>query len=756
MRLLLNCTKEDKQHKPALVRLLGAEHMAMITSAVMDQTSLLAAATRKEIKADAIICNNPDTLKNLVPGTGNPSDWRGSVLRFSTPVLCVNPFDHLRTMPHGEWLLKQDLTKLDAIHHPAKKLSYDVIKNATALSTVFNTHRDAYFLVIDIETSKTNLITCIGFTFCDKSVIAGEYNFYNYIVPFDIDYWRNESEFNSVVTYLREYLSSTDMPKCFHNGAYDTYHLLRYGIAVRNYILDTEYLWFSWFSELNKSLAFVSSILLYDAYYWKEEGAGDRHDLWKYCAKDCWYTARNLILMLQHMPPWAKQNYSVKFPEVFSAVNVKFFGFLVDQEKHHELRAEAEAELDAAKASLTVMADEPDFNPGSWQQVSKLLYDILGAKKPARRGRGASKAGTDESTLKKIALQHPLIERFVGHILEYRGQRKAIGTYYDAALFHGRLKFGQNIDGTTTGRHSSNSLPMYVPNPSGKKKDEKNYGTQIQNIPPYMRKCLQADPGFRLGEVDKKQSEARCTAYQSQDLDLIRGLESGEDFYIYTTRRFFGISLDPDDPTLHDKGSLRQITKKIIHGTNYMMGPETFIDAFIKEIGFTELRKAQALLNMEKVPLIEFAAYLLGLYHKGYPRVPKWWNETKLALIKTNRIVTADGWTRLFFGDVKTDHKRLRDAVAHQPQHLSVAGINKSMWRLLNLQIESKGEYILMAQVHDSIMFQAKIEKFDYYMSKTLELMHHIDNINGRTLIIPLEANYGTHWKPMEEWKNVA
>jgi len=747
MKLLLNTTTEDKKFKPALAGILRGDHNCVVMSKACNQADLIAVANRPEVKADAILCNNPETLKQLVPGTGNPKDWRGSILRFSVPILCINPLFHIHSTPHGEWLLRHDLRKLSCIHKPAQKLKWRPLQSFDEVRNLFNLYREtSIFLVIDIETDKQNNIDTIGFTFFDG-------DFHNYIIPFYKEDYYNEDDFGKIINFLREFLSSTDIPKCFHNGAYDNYYLLRYGIACRNYILDTEYLWYCWFAELNKSLAFVSSMLLYDTYYWKEEGGENRYDRWKYCAKDCWYTARCLIQIIQNAPPWVWTNYAIKFPEVFSAINVKFFGFNIDQEIHHELKKEADADVSAAKSTIITMADEPEFNPGSWQQVSKLLYDILGAKKPTRRKKGASEAGTDETTLKKIALQHPLIERFVDNILKYKQRQKAVGTYYNAHQYHGRLKFAQNIDGTTTGRHSSNKLPMYIPNATGKKKDNANYGTQIQNIPPYMRKCLQADKGYRLGEVDKKQSEARYTAYMSQDLELIRALESGEDFYIYSTKRFFGIELDPNDPTLHDKGSFRQITKKIIHGTNYMMGAETFIDAFIQEIGFKELRRAQALLHMERLPLKKFAEYLLGLYHKAYPLVPKWWDSTKVELIKRNRIVTPDGWTRLFFGDVRKDHKRLRDAVAHQPQHMSVAGINKAMWRLLKLEIKSKGEYIMLTQIHDSIIFQAIEEKFDYYMIKTKEYMHTVEAINGRTIDIPLETSYGTHWSPMIEWK---
>ena len=256
-----------------------------------------------------------------------------------------------------------------------------------------------------------------------------------------------------------------------------------------------------------------------------------------------------------------------------------------------------------------------------------------------------------------------------------------------------------------------------------------------------MKKCLMADPEFRLGEVDKSQSEARCTAYLSQDLDLIRALEDDIDFYVHTAKVFFGVDVDKDHP-------LRQLCKKIIHGTNYMMGVDTFID----EVGIKTIREAQVLLGKQRMPIKEFVAYLLGLYHKAYPRVPKWWDSTKLDIIKWHKITTPDGWTRLFFGDPRKDHKILRNAVAHQPQHLSVAGINKAMWHLLHLQLDSNGDYIMMAQIHDSIVFEAKEEKFDYYMEQTMNIMQSVDTVHGRTMVIPLEAEHGTHWKPMQEW----
>ena len=148
MKLLFNCTKEDKAHKGELAHLLGESRSAVISSKDYDQTSLLATASLPQVRAEAILCNNPKTLKNLVPGTANPSDWRGSILRYSVPVLCISPLSHIHSIAHGEWLLRQDLHKLSCIDKPAHKLDYTVIESAKSLEAHFNLYRQqALFLI---------------------------------------------------------------------------------------------------------------------------------------------------------------------------------------------------------------------------------------------------------------------------------------------------------------------------------------------------------------------------------------------------------------------------------------------------------------------------------------------------------------------------------------------------------------------------------------------------------------------------------
>ena len=77
------------------------------------------------------------------------------------------------------------------------------------------------------------------------------------------------------------------------------------------------------------------------------------------------------------------------------------------------------------------------------------------------------------------------------------------------------------------------------------------------------------------------------------------------------------------------------------------------------------------------------------------------------------------------------------------------------MYRLyFNLQIPSKGDYRLKCQVHDSITYQAKKDKMDWYTMRTLEMMDIPQPVRpGAVMRIPLDAEIGTSWKGMKKWQ---
>ena len=752
--ILCNITNEDATKQIRLVDKLNARgfyNLKVSKQALTIDTIKIA----EEKGYKFIICSNPDSIANLVPqGEGvSQQDWRGSVIFYSVPVLIINPLMHLYTTDTGEFILNADLDKVSTILSsavPFKKwlYSYCLCNSSTDITEARTQLLLAEMLVCDIETTKDNRISDISITPITDWNIGQTYQIQllpeNYATLED---WRH-------AWLTVAHLLKSDIPKCFHNGTFDAFQLSRYNLIVNNWLFDTEYLWYSWYAELKKSLAFISSILLPDYLYWKKSAESDPRG---YNAKDTINTARCLIALLKTMPDWAKRNYAKVIPNAWPAIYMNFEGFKVNTEMKEAKRDEAIAESTNLRKLLQTYTGSTAFNPNSPPQVSFYLYKIFGAKKLPR---AKSVTGTDEKSLKALRLDHPLLARFCDAILSYRKATKAYTTYYEAKLFNARLLYSINIDGTETGRMASSKSVLYAPNPKGTKKEEDNYGAQIQNQPGYAKAYLIADNEFLLGNIDKSQSEARCTAYLSGDQNLLNDLyrspteeeiqqydgdyASAGDFYVRCTYRYFGVRINKSD-------ARRKITKRVNHGTSYMMQEFTFIDS----VGIENMLDAKQMLNRPKgESLKHFATFLLSRFHEPYSGVKPWWNDIKLTIAKQGWYETPDGWRRIFFGDILKKPQIWRGAVAHVPQHFSVAGINTAMYRLFyNLQLPSNGDFRLKCQVHDSITYQAKKAKLDWYTMRVLEIMDIPQPVRpGVVMRIPLDVETGPSWKTMKKW----
>lgn len=754
MRVLVNYSTAERNYLPVLQHYLRSNNLeAIATSSDLSLGELVDKA--KTISAEAIILCNAQTLANCVPGT-KPTldDYRGSLLRFSIPTLVINSLAHSHTIEHGSWLLNKDLQKLKTLNKPALKFSFEVIDTPILWTSAITEMKKSALIAYDIETKTINeneaeflagdtIITC-----CSWTLVYPDLSMKTYVLPlvdFLEDHYLTDELYGGAIRFLRA-ANRIAVPKAMHNGMYDAFHSLIYRAEPTEFLIDTMAMAHSEFSSLPKSLDFVASLHLHDYVQWKGEAeeASKQKDIQKYYAynaKDTFTTARLAVHYLYNLPAYARTNYGLAFKNVYPFLYCGFEGLLIDQTKRTELREAAVIkQTEALKGLRTFLADE-NFNPGSWQQVQKYVYDVFGAADPhigkmVVNGKKVKSAkGTSEKNLLSVGEQHPLLLRLTDRIISYREAQKAIGTYFDFLQKNGRLLYSINPFGTDTGRASAQSSSLWC-------------GTQVQNIPPYAKAMLIADEGYELFEADNSQSEARCVAYLSQDLKLIAALEDkSRDFYTTLGTLFFGIPYEKVTKNFRNK-----ILKKIVHGTNYVMGAATFIE----NAGAQNLIDGAAPLGKKitmasKIPegfitLKQFASELLESYHLPFFRVREWYEETKLEIATTKMLKSPLGWTRYFFGDVTKDHNKFRSAVAHAPQNLSVTILNKGLWKVWQLTKESKGDLRLKAQIHDSIFCQVKIGREDIKE----EILKRMDNtvvVHGRTLRIPVDSKCGKAWK---------
>lgn len=763
MRVLVNYDISEQKHLSVLAYYLkqhGLQAVSSSQSLTLGELLLKAKAG----SCNAILLCNQGTLKNCVPGEEPTLDkYRGSRLNFSIPAIVCNSLAHVHSVPHGEWLLNKDIAKLKDLVLDPLLFEFEVLKTTESFAGAFSIIKRALVLSTDIETdvlcqpkdklpeevkvnpveAGTTVITSISWSclMADGSIITFVLPFLN----FGKMHWSTETEYGQAIQFMRT-VNALGIPTVMQNGMYDSTHLIRYHAEPHNFVLDTMGMAHSEFSELPKDLAFIASYTLYDYVYWKDDAdlskkEQDIQKFWAYNAKDTWHTLRIAIQQLRTMPAYARKNYAEQFKLVYPSLYCSFEGWKIDNEVRAVLRAKAETELQSALKTLRVMFANPYFNPGSWQQVSKYLYEVFGAKNPRI---GKSKSGTDEKNLLAVAQQHPLLARLTAEILSYRGAQKAIGTYYDFFQKNERLLYALDPFGTETSRMACKASSLWC-------------GTQVQNIPSYAKEMLVADQGFELVEVDNSQSEARCTAYCSQELKLIEALESTtHDFYRTLGTLFFNMPYEEVTDFFRNK-----VLKKIVHGTNYMMGAGTFIE----NIGVQILHETAGKLGLrivvvprknhpEEITIKAFASRLLEAYHVPFPRVRLWYKELYHEILTTGFLVGPTGHTRKFFGNIAKDHQMLRGAVAHQPQNLSVAVLNKGYWRVYKDLVQtSNGEFRMKAQVHDSIPAQYPIEKRDYYLPRMLECMTNPVTVHGRVLRIPIDAKCGPSWKQMHKYK---
>ena len=174
---------------------------------------------------------------------------------------------------------------------------------------------------------------------------------------------------------------------------------------------------------------------------------------------------------------------------------------------------------------------QPDFNPGSYDQVAKAFID-LGMADQVYKPEKAKGVSTDKVVLSEI--DHPLAR----HVMEYRTSQKMLSTYVENAQEDmdddGRVRHGFNITGTTSGRLSCRFLHQ-IPRLD---KEKIGKGEVV------MRSIFGESNDYLYFYADYSQIELRVFAYLTGEQELIDFLEEGKDIHKLTASAALDIPFD--------------------------------------------------------------------------------------------------------------------------------------------------------------------------------------------------------------------
>lgn len=324
---------------------------------------------------------------------------------------------------------------------------------------------------------------------------------------------------------------------------------------------------------------------------------------------------------------------------------------------------------------LGMFASGSVINYGSWQQVIKGFKTAFNITLP----------NTNERTISLI--NHPAAKE----LLNWRGHKKILDAYGKSFLdkihpFTGRIHADFQQMGAGTGRFSCREPNM-------------------QQIPEEFHECIQGGNKYLLCTADYSQIELRILAQLSDDPNLLRAFNSGQDLHKATASLMFGI---PIDVVTKEQ---RFMAKTINFGISYGMG-----------IGkLKDMLNAEAVKNGTQVLSFAQVKDLQNRHARSFARAAEWLKETGMLAYRQAYSETMLGRKRFYTRpnpnelDQDTFTKRV-EGLKRQGANGPIQGTNADITKMamVNIydEIQDAGyKANIILQVHDEIVVLARKEQ---------------------------------------------
>lgn len=316
----------------------------------------------------------------------------------------------------------------------------------------------------------------------------------------------------------------------------------------------------------------------------------------------------------------------------------------------------------------------------------------------------------------------------------------------------------------------------------GSRKILHRWGTNLQNIEKSARKMYIPDPGKIFVQCDQSGAEALIVAYlcekgQFRDLFLC-----GVKPHVFVALHVFteelrevflasGADTQPklDElvntpiPQLKSHRDWKEvelmikesdkwppskryyyIAKMICHASNYGMRASAF------QLNVLEKSRGQIVLSKKE------AENYLTIYHSLFPEIHAWHRDVEMQLKETHYLFNLFGYPRYFFfpEDYPPD-TLLKEAYAQAPQS-TVACITHIAYTRAQNYIESeKLDWDLLANTHDSYLFQCPIPEARQCATVARDFMNQeLTSPRGEKFRMKSEVVAGFNWAPYDKDTN--
>jgi DNA polymerase-1 len=437
-----------------------------------------------------------------------------------------------------------------------EKPSYHLVNNPEERERLLKLLLEQNQVCFDTETTSVEALHAdlVGMSFSFKEREA-------YYVPVPKDY----DQAKSIVESFMPFFTSQKIEKIAHNIKYDLQVLYRYGVKVSEPMFDTMVAHYLIQPESKQNMDFLAeyylryqTVSIETLIGKKGKNQGNMGDLSPeeivdYACEDADITfqLKQLFEPEIQKPHLKKLFYEMEMPLVEVLRAMEFEGVAIDVDGLHKYSAEIAINLDKLEKEIKEIAGM-DFNIDSPKQLGDVLFEHMKISAKAKKTKTGQYA-TGEDVLLKHEKDHPIISL----ILDYRQMRKLKSTYVDPLPtlcdpVDGRIHTNYMQTVTATGRLSSN-------------------GPNLQNIPirsergkEIRKSFIPRSKDFVLLAADYSQIELRIIAALSEDKNMIKAFQKGQDIHAATASKVFHVALD--EVTRDQRSAAKAVNFGIIYG----------------------------------------------------------------------------------------------------------------------------------------------------------------------------------------------
>jgi DNA polymerase I-like protein with 3'-5' exonuclease and polymerase domains/uracil-DNA glycosylase len=654
-----------------------------------------------------VVCAVGNLAMFVLTGQWGVNDWRSSIMESTlVPGMKVIPTLTPNVL-HAQWrkrpIIVHDLKRVkreSATPGVIRKDYKFVIRmnfataRDTLLSILEKCHSQPGFEIgADIET-RAGHIACIAFAWSETEAIC---------IPLMCQhspegYWTLEEE-TALVRLMCQILTTAHIVG--QNWNYDEQYNHKHWAALTPTATDTMLQQHSCFSNLDKNLAFLSSMYLEDHFYWKDDRTnwvegpkGEGEDVfWRYNCMDAVRTLAIKRVLDQIIVGLGMQEVNAFQQRLRPAVlQMMLRGVRFDHTARQALSHELLTQIAIREDWLEKVVGEK-LNIKSPKQMQQFFYSDMGQKEiRKRRSDGSMSPTTDDEALHKIASREPILLPVTRKIAELRSLGVFHSTFVQARTSSdGRMRTSFNIAGTETYRFSSST-------------DAFDTGINYQNIPkggetedgglvlPNIRKLSIPDPGMTMFDIDLDSADLRIVTWESDCKWMKEHFKAGRKPYVEVMKEYY------KNPAMTKNSHPREYAmfKALCHGTNYL----GTADGLAPRLG----------LLVHEVERIQ--KWYFGLA----PEIARWQSEIKKQVSGRRYVENAWGYRNYFFD--KIEGTIFNQAVAWIPQSSVGILINHG---LVNIH-EQLPEAQLLLQVHDSLVGQVPTARKDELLPRIVEL----------------------------------